>query len=92
MARSCEHADTECVTCRRERWGSVQLSRKATPTKSKSKALCSKPNNSWEKGIPRDERGVPFLDKKGGIVYQKEFVENRRQWRNTSREQINVGS
>ena len=27
-----------------------------------------RPNNSWERGVRRDERGVPFLDKAGNPV------------------------
>lgn len=35
------------------------------------------PNPSWEKGVAKDGRGVPFLNKSGGLMSVKEFSENR---------------
>lgn len=41
--------------------------------------------NHWEASVPRDERGMPYLDAKGEIVYQKEFTETRHKYRKHER-------
>lgn len=33
--------------------------------------------NSWERGIARDDRGMPFLDEGGQPVSVKEFAQRR---------------
>jgi len=67
-----------------EKIKTIRLGASATPSRRistrgrpKDKPL----HNSWERGIPRDARGMPYLDKNGAVVHQKEYSENRRQWR-----------
>lgn len=33
--------------------------------------------NNWEKSVPRDSRGMPFLGKDLKPISQKKYVENR---------------
>lgn len=47
----------------------------------------SKPNNSWESGIRKDERGLPFLDRNAQPLRMGESF-NSRQYR----EVINVST
>ena len=37
------------------------------------------PNNVWERGIPTDQRGMPYLEKGGDAMGQKEFSERRHE-------------
>lgn len=37
-------------------------------------------NNSWEKGIAKDHRGVPYLDSSGDHIPIKKFGENRHKY------------
>lgn len=67
-----------------EKIKTIQIGSAATPSRRvsargrpKDKPL----HNSWEAGIPRDERGMPRLNRDGGVVHQKEFSEKRRNWR-----------
>lgn len=90
--RNCSHDQQECPSCFRERLLSVGLSKAATPTRKTGSAPPSKADNSWERGVPRDERGVPFLDHNGGVCFQKEVVENRDRWRKTERNRVEVTS
>lgn len=71
-----EHAepDAECLSCRLQ--GTIQIHRNATPTKTKSKTPPRTPNNSWEKGIARDDRGMPLM-RDGKPVSIKQYAENR---------------
>lgn len=52
----------DCFGCRIK---SVQVSPAATPSR-RNNVEPSKGNNSWEKGILRDERGIPI--RRGGKV------------------------
>ena len=38
------------------------------------------PKNSWEKGIAKDERGMPLLKADGSYIGIKEYGENRRRY------------
>jgi hypothetical protein len=65
--------------------GTIQLSPKATPSKqSKAPPTVHTSMNSWESGIARDERGMPFLGKGGQPIGVKEYGERRSEidaWR-----------
>ncbi len=84
MARSCEHHQTECRDCFKERIGSIGLGSGTTPSRDNTNwaaRRARKPQNSWERGMPTDDRGMPYLDAKGNRVYQKQFAETRHTYR-----------
>lgn len=58
---------------------SVSTSPYATPTRLNGKAAPRPPNNVWERGIPTDQRGMPFLRQDGEFMGQKEFSERRHE-------------
>lgn len=63
---------------------SVQVSAAATPSRSvgrRSKPKDRDSGNRWERGIPTDERGMPYLDAHGTKVGNKKFSETRRNYR-----------
>lgn len=53
----------------------------ATPSRTANRPFVppATPNNSYERGVPRDHRGMPYLDAKGGVMGQKEYNASRRQ-------------
>lgn len=64
-----------CPTCHHR---SVQLSPAATPTKErKFGKLGPKGNNSWERQVVTDSRGMPILKPDGDLIRSKEYAENR---------------
>lgn len=85
MPRSCKHSDNECKQCFKERIASVGVASSATPTRrpvSQWKRPKDKPvYNNWEKGIPTDGRGMPYLDEHGVSVNTKKLAETRHKYR-----------
>lgn len=87
MSRSCEHADTECTVCFKERIGSVQVGASATASRRISRRGDARPKdkpvyNSWERGRAiNPDRNMPYLDENGNRVPVKKFAETRRKWR-----------
>lgn len=71
-----DHED--CPTCKLR---SVQLSPAATPTKTRSFGEIGKPkgNNSWERQIVTDARGMPILHADGNLIRSKEYAERRHE-------------
>jgi len=65
-----------CGICRLSQ-GEIQLSPKATPSK-RSPVPPRKPNNSWEKGLARNERGMPLM-MDGRPIGVKEYAERRHE-------------
>ena len=70
--------DPDCFPCKLR---SIQISPYATPTRQSHRP--SPPprgnQNSWEKGIVTDSRGMPQLDSKGEPMSVKAFGEQRSQ-------------
>lgn len=66
-----------CPTCHHR---SVQLSPAATPSKTRKFAPVGKPkgNNSWERQVVTDSRGMPVLKSDGSKIRIKEYGEHRR--------------
>lgn len=64
-----------CLSCKLR--GTIQLSPKAIPSK-RSDAPSRTPNNSWEKGLARDSRGMPLI-KDGKPVTVKQYGEQRHE-------------
>jgi hypothetical protein len=65
----------DCFHCKIK---TIQVSPKATPNRRRKSQPTKKSGNSWEKGIVRDERGMPYLNP--GTVEPmpiKTYVENR---------------
>jgi len=58
----------------------------ATPSRSSNRKFVppATPNNSYERGIPRDSRGMPYLDENGGVMGQREFNSKQRQIEETA--------
>ena len=65
-----------CGICRFSN-GTIQISPKATPSK-RSPTPPRKPNNSWERGLATDERGMP-LYMGGKPLGVKEAAERRHE-------------
>lgn len=66
-----------CATCRLL---TVELSPAATPSKTRRVgSLGSRNRNSWERGIPTDNRGMPVLREDGSPMRAKEYAERRRE-------------
>lgn len=67
-----------CVTCK---FRSIQISPAATPNRTQARRAAHPPrtpNNSWEKGIATDERGMPLLGKDAEPIGVKQYAEQRR--------------
>lgn len=79
LAHELEHPDmddSDCPTCRLR---SIQLSPAATPTKTRRFGkIGTKGNNSWERQVITDQRGMPILHADGNLIRSKEYAENRR--------------
>jgi len=61
-----------CLACK---LGTIQVSQRVKP-----KRVSGPPSgnhNEWERGIPTDHRGVPFLDSTGTVIGVKKYAENR---------------
>lgn len=67
---------------------SLQLSPAATPSKERkrSKPSDSRVMNSWEKGVARDHRGLPYRDGDGNMIPIKTFSENRHKYEGVIRQ------
>lgn len=92
---ACE-ADTHgCQPCKLRGWrlgGGMQLAPSATPTKTKRMppAGTIKGNNSWERPVVTDERGMPLIDGKDfHLIRQKEYSERRSEIESTRRKIAN---
>lgn len=93
---SCEdaaHTHTEPVDgCRTCQLRSVQLSPAATPSKARRlRAWGAKRGNEWERGIPTDGRGMPWL-RPGTVapVGTKEYGQDRRKIESARRQLANA--
>lgn len=80
----CETDKGFCPTCGKANLSvlqSVGLSQTATPTRKRTQGKQRNPRevnkNHWERGIPTDEKGLPFLDENLQPVRNKRFAERR---------------
>ncbi len=55
---------------------SVQVSPSATPSR-KNSVPPSRPNNSFERGVRKDDRGIPYLDSNGKPLRLKEKFDRK---------------
>lgn len=69
---------------------SIQISPSVTPSR-KNSVPPRRPNNSFEKGVRRDPRGVPYLDKSGTPLKMKESFNPRHYSRSQNNIQIRNG-
>lgn len=69
----------------------MQLSPAATPTKTRkiSPPGVSKSNNSWERQIVTDSRGMPLLRADGELIRTKEYGERRHEFESARRRNAN---
>lgn len=69
----------ECA-CFRCHVQSIQVAPSATPTRTSSRPDPGPKliGNSWEKGVVRDARNMPYLDAKGNEVSSKTWGESAR--------------
>ena len=58
---------------------SFQVNPYAMPSRLNHSAAPKTPDNTWERGIPTDSRGMPFLSQSGEFMGQKEFSERRHE-------------
>lgn len=67
--------DKDCFGCKVK---SIQISPSATPTRrNKIPPKVNRDSNAWERGIVRDSRNMPLLDKHLEPVGTKEYVHDR---------------
>lgn len=88
MSDTAETSDhpADCFHCKIK---TIQVSPQATPSRTRASQPVKKTGNSWEKGIVRDERGMPYLNP--GTVEPmpiKTFVENRRKIEENKRQAL----
>lgn len=94
--RSCEHAEQECVPCFQQRIRSVAVAASATPSRHISRKRGQVPKdrpalNGWERGIPTDSRGMPFLDEAGAVRRNKAVAQHRHDYRTAETIEIDAG-
>lgn len=85
MAHDGSHGD-DCFGCKIR---TIQWSPAATPSR-RNTIPPRTPNNSWEKGIAKDERGMPLLNEKGDPVGLHEMASNRGKYEARIRELKNT--
>jgi hypothetical protein len=66
----------DCFGCKVQ---SISFDPYAMPSRLNKKIPPRTPNPAWERGIPTDSRGMPFLRKDGTPMGVKEYSENRHQ-------------
>ena len=72
----------DCFGCRVQ---TVQFDPRATPSR-RNKVAPRTPNNSWERGVWRDGRGMPYLDKDNKEIGLKALADNRHHYDGQVRE------
>lgn len=71
----------------KEKIKSIQFSPAATPSRRNSiPPKVNKDSNSWERGIVRDDRGMPLLDENLQPVGMKEYVNNKHKYEEGKKE------
>ncbi len=65
-----------CVSCK---YRTIQIS-PAVRTRNFRPSTAFAPKNSWEAGIARDHRGLPFRDENLNPIPIKKFAANRRKY------------
>lgn len=70
------HADgpEDCFGCKVK---GVTFNPYATPSRLRPHIPPRTPNPAWERGIARDSRGMPYLNKAGSPMGVKQFAEER---------------
>jgi hypothetical protein len=78
MSDTSESADQHPEDCFHCKIKTIQVSPSATPSRTRTYQQVKKDGNSWEKGIVRDERNMPYLNP-GTLEPMpiKTYVENR---------------
>ena len=56
-----------------------RLAMAATPNRTRASAPPADPKNSWERGIAKDDRGVPLIDN-GNHIPVKKYAANRQKY------------
>jgi hypothetical protein len=70
--------DCSCFRCK---CLSIQISPKATPSRTRRVDFRPKDNNSWEKGTMKDERGMPLVHARDmSPIGVKEYSEKRHHY------------
>lgn len=72
MVHDGSHGDT-CFGCKIK---TIQIAPSATPSRRNTIAPRA-PQNSWERGIAKDERGMPLLDASNEPIGLHEMASNR---------------
>jgi hypothetical protein len=66
--------------CRECKYATIQLSPAVRTTRNDAPSTAFTPMNSWEKGIAKDERGVPLLDGDLQPIPIKRYAEQRHKY------------
>lgn len=77
--------DCDCFGCKAR---SVSFAPTAMPSRM-NLVPTRKPDNSWEKGIATDDRGVPLLTESGALMGVKEAGVRRHEIEQRKRELVN---
>jgi len=56
---------------------SFTVNPRSMPTRLHPENPPRQPNPAWERGIAKDERGMPYLTEGGGYLGVKQYAENR---------------
>lgn len=81
--------NSECL-CFKCKIKTIQVSPSATPSRTRRPQSEKKDGNSWEKGVVKDERGMPYLNP-GTLEPMpiKTYVENRHKIEENKRKALN---
>ena len=61
-----------CFACK---LSTIQVSQRVKPRRASGPPAGN--HNEWERGIPTDHRGVPFLDASGDVIRVKQYAQDR---------------
>lgn len=88
MTATTDPHNQEC-SCFKCKIKTIQVSPSATPSRTRKPQSEKKSGNSWEKGIVKDERGMPYLNP-GTLEPMpiKTYVENRHKIEESKRKAL----
>lgn len=81
--RHCRNHETYVDGCEPCKWATLTVSTAAMPSRHNGVGPTANPSsNAWERGVPVDDKGLPYLDEQLKPVGSKEFSSrvNRGDW------------
>lgn len=73
----CVRPENRDGLCFPHKLGTVGLAADAVPTRTPGQAAPARPSNSWERGVVKDERGVPYLGSDLKPIGVKQYADRR---------------